>query len=167
VAKLIFFCGKMAAGKSTLAKELAARERAVLLVQDEFVERLFPGEIIDIPSYLKYSARLRSVVGPHTCALLAMGTTVVLDFPGNTKSQRAWFRELFEQAGVDHELHFVDAPDALCKRQLKERSKHLPPGTPWTSEAEFDMITAHFLAPSDDEGFNVIRHPRSEGVDLA
>jgi thymidine kinase len=35
MAKLIFFCGKMAAGKSTLAKELAARERAVLLNQDQ------------------------------------------------------------------------------------------------------------------------------------
>jgi len=30
-AKLIFFCGKMAAGKSTLARDLARRENAVLL----------------------------------------------------------------------------------------------------------------------------------------
>jgi predicted kinase len=159
-AKLIFFCGKMAAGKSTLARQLATRERAALLVQDEFVERLFPGEIVDIPSYVKYAGRLNSAIGPHVVALLTLGTSVVLDFPGNTRSQRAWFRELFEQAGVEHELHFIDAPDALCKRQLKERSKDLPPGTPWTSEAEFDMIMAHFLPPSEDEGFNVIRHQR-------
>lgn len=160
MAKLIFFCGKMAAGKSTLARELATRERGVLLIQDEFVERLFPGEIVDIPSYIKYSARLRSAREPHVGALLAMGTSVVLDFPGNTKAPRAWFRGLFEQAGVAHELHVIDAPDALCKRQLKERSKDLPPGTPWTSEAEFDMIMAHFLPPSEDEEFNVIRHHR-------
>lgn len=31
--KLIFMCGKMAAGKTTLSRELAAREDAVLLVQ--------------------------------------------------------------------------------------------------------------------------------------
>ncbi|PYV70475.1 MAG: cell division protein ZipA, partial [Acidobacteria bacterium] len=43
-AKLIFLCGKMAAGKSTLARELADRENAVLLVQDDFVTALFPGE---------------------------------------------------------------------------------------------------------------------------
>jgi predicted kinase len=36
-AKLMFLCGKMAAGKSTLARELAERENAVLLVQDEFL----------------------------------------------------------------------------------------------------------------------------------
>jgi predicted kinase len=160
MAKLIFFCGKMAAGKSTLAKELAAREGAVLVKQDQLLERLFPGEVIDVPSYVKYSSRVNSAIGPHVSALLALGTSVVLDFPGNTRSQRAWFRELFEQAGADHELHFIDAPDALCKRQLEERSKDLPPGTPWTSEAEFDLIMGHFLPPSPDEGFNVIRHDR-------
>ena len=160
MAKLIFFCGKMAAGKSTLAKELAARELAVVLSQDDLVERLFPREITDIPSYVKFAGRLNSAIGPHVVSLLILGTSVVLDFPGNTRSQRAWFRELFEQAGVEHELHFIDAPDALCKRQLKERSKHLPPGTPWTSEAEFDLIMAHFLPPVDDEQFNVIRHHR-------
>ncbi len=161
MAKLIFFCGKMAAGKSTLATELAAREGAVMLNQDELLERLFPGEVIDVPSYLERSSRLNSAIGPHVVALLALGTSVVLDFPANTRSQRAWFRELFEPAGVAHELHFIDAPDALCKRQLKERSKHLPPGTPWTSEAEFDLITGHFMPPSEDERFNVVRHDRT------
>ena len=34
--KLLFLCGKMAAGKSTLSKALAEREDAVLLVLDEF-----------------------------------------------------------------------------------------------------------------------------------
>ena len=160
MAKLIFFCGKMAAGKSTLAKELAARERALLLNQDDFIDTLFPNEVVDIASYVKFSTRINRAIGPHIIALLKLGTSVVVDFPGNTRAQRAWFRELFEKAGVDHELHFIDAPDALCKRQLKERSQDLPPGTPWTSEAEFDMIMAHFLPPQEDEGFTVIRHNR-------
>lgn len=162
MAKLIFFCGKMASGKSTLAKELAAREGAVLLNQDELLERLFPGAVIDVASYSNYSSRLNGAIGPHVSALLSLGTSVVLDFPGNTRAQRAWFRQLFEQAGADHELHFIDAPEALCKRQLKERSRDLPPGTPWTSEAEFDLIMGHFLPPSEDEGFNLIRHHRAD-----
>ena len=162
MAKLIFFCGKMAAGKSTLAKQLAAREHAVVLSQDNLLERLFPGEIVNIPNYIKFAGRLNSAIGPHVVTLLTLGTSVVLDFPGNTRSQRAWFRELFEQAGVAHELHVIDAPDALCKRQLKERSKHLPAGTPWTSEAEFDMIMAHFLPPAEDERFNVIHNHRGD-----
>jgi len=32
---------------------------------------------------------------------LSKGVSVVLDFPGNTKVQRAWFRELIERANVE------------------------------------------------------------------
>ena len=158
--KLIFLCGKMAAGKSTLARDLAQRENAILLVQDEFLDELFPGEITDIPAFLKCSSRLKDALAPHICALLSKGISVVLDFPANTKSQRAWFRRIFERARVGHELHFVDASDCLCKRQLKDRSKHLPPGSPWTTEAEFEAITTYFQPPAEDEDFNVVRHKR-------
>jgi len=160
-AKLIFFCGKMAAGKSTLARELAERENAVLLVQDELLDTLFPGEITDIPGFVKYSSRLKDALAPHICALLAKGISVVLDFPGNTKAQRAWFRQMFEGANAEHELHFVDASDALCKRQLNGRSKDLPAGTAWTTDAEFEAITEFFEPPSNDERFNVIHHKRA------
>jgi shikimate kinase len=47
-AKLIFLCGKMVAGKSTLARDLAKRENAILLVQDELLDALSPGEITDL-----------------------------------------------------------------------------------------------------------------------
>jgi predicted kinase len=160
-AKLIFLCGKMAAGKSTLARDLAERERAVLLVQDQFLDCLYPDEIVDIPGFVKYSSRLKNALEPHVCALLAKGVSVVLDFPGNTKAQRAWFRGMFERAGVEHELHFVDASDALCKSQLKNRSKDLAAGAAWTTDAEFEAITVYFQPPSADEGFNVVRHPRA------
>jgi predicted kinase len=158
--KLIFFCGKMAAGKSTLARELAARENAVLFVQDALLEALFPEQIATIPDFVKYSSRLKVAVAPLITSLLEKGVSVVLDFPGNTKTQRAWFRGLFDSANAAHELHFIDAADDLCKRQLKERSKHLPPATAWTTDAEFDAITAYFDPPSGDEDFNVIRHSR-------
>jgi predicted kinase len=159
-AKLIFLCGKMAAGKSTLARDLAKRENAVLLVQDEFLEALFPGEITDLPAFVRCSSRLRSALAPHVCALLSRGISVVLDFPGNTKAQRVWFRELIDRANVEHELHFVDASDASCKSQLANRSKSLPAGARWTTEAEFAAITAYFQPPAEDERFNVVRHER-------
>jgi predicted kinase len=150
-AKLMFMCGKMAAGKSTLARQLAERGNAILLVQDEFLEGFFPGEITDIAAFLERSSRLRNALAPHICAILSKGVSIVLDFPGNTRAQRARFREIFERAHVEHELHFVDASDALCKRQLKERTTHLPLGTPWTTDAEFEAITIYFQPPSDDE----------------
>ena len=56
-AKLIFMCGKMAAPKSTLASALSRQENAVLLVQDELLENHYPGEIVDIPGFVKHSTR--------------------------------------------------------------------------------------------------------------
>ncbi len=159
---LYLLCGKMAAGKSTLARELAERSAAVLLVQDDWLGHLFPGEIVDVPTFARFSARLRAALTEHICALLGRGTSVVLDFPGNTRTQRDWFRALFERANAPHELHFIDAPDDLCKAQLRERSRHLAEGTAWTSDAEFDAITRFFQPPMDDEGFNVIRHERQD-----
>jgi predicted kinase len=160
-AKLMFLCGKMASGKSTLARDLAARENAILLVQDALLDALFPGEILDIPDFVRCSSRLMNALEPHICALLSSGVSIVLDFPANTRTQREWFRGLVERAKVEHALHYVDASDAVCKRQLRQRSERLPPGAPWTTEAEFEAITAYFQPPGEDERFNVVRHERA------
>ena len=160
-ARLYFMCGKMAAGKSTHAKELAKAKGAVIFVQDELLDALYPGEILVIEDFVKCSARVRDAVSPYIVEFLARGISVVLDFPGNTVGQRAWFRGLVESAGVEHELHYIDATDDLCKRQLKQRSSALPAGTPWTTEAEFDAVNAFFQAPTEQERFNVIRHARA------
>ena len=71
--KLFFVCGKMAAGKSTLSKELAAREDAVLLGQDELLVTLFPEEIVDLAAFVKCSTRIQEALAPHICSLLSKG----------------------------------------------------------------------------------------------
>ena len=158
MTKLIFFCGKMAAGKSTLATRLTERENAILLVQDELSETLFPGLVVNVATYLEYAGRINRMVAPQVAAILLKGVSVVLDFPANTRNQRAWFRGIIDSTGVEHELHFVDTSDEVCKAQLKARSAHLPPGTKWTTEEDFELVTSHFVAPAADEGFNVIVH---------
>jgi predicted kinase len=157
-ATLYFMCGKMAAGKTTLSKELARQHDAVLLNQDDWLSALYPNEILNIADYVRCSTLLRDALTPLIVDLLTRGTSVVLDHPGNTRKQRQWFRDLFERANVRHELHFIDVSDDICKRQLKQRSAALPAGSAWTTDAEFDAITAYFQAPADDENFNVIRH---------
>ena len=162
-AKLLFLCGKMAAGKSTLARTLAERENAVVLVEDEFLERLFPGEIRDISDYVRCSVRIRAALGPHIGELVARERSSRGNL-GSSRTewsrQRAWCRQLIAATNAEHELHFIDAPDEVCKRQLRERSKELPEGSAWTTDAEFDAVTAFFEPPSPDEQFNIVRHER-------
>jgi predicted kinase len=156
-------CGKMAAGKSTLARELmASHDDAVLLVQDDLLGALYPGEFVDFGAFVKYSDRLRGTLAPHVVSLLSIGVTVVLDFPANTRRAREWFRQMYEGAAARHELHYIVASDDLCRRQLRQRSLDLklPPGTKWTTDEDFDEVTSYFEPPSGDEGYNVIRHER-------
>src|SRR5450631_871681 len=101
-AKLYFMCGKMAAGKSTHARELARTKNAILFVQDEFLSALYAGEVRNIQDFVKYSARVRDALSLHIQDLLLRDVSVVLDFPGNTRAQRQWFRGLFEGASVEH-----------------------------------------------------------------
>ncbi|MFC0254597.1 AAA family ATPase [Massilia consociata] len=155
---LHFLCGKMAAGKSTLSRKLATEFGAVLICEDLWLSRLYPDEIHTFDDYLKYAARLKETLAPHVVDLLRHGYSVVLDFPGNVPRQRQWFRQLFDAAGADHLLHFVDMPDALCKAQLRQRNEERPPGSKPMSEAEFEYITGFFVAPAGAEGFNIRRY---------
>jgi predicted kinase len=158
--KLIFFCGKMASGKSTLARQLAERENAILISQDQMLDALFPGLIVNVASYLEYSGRINRMLAPYVVSILSKGVSVVLDFPANTRNQRAWFRGILDASGADHELHYLDTPDAISRAQLKARSAHLPAGTKWTTDEDFDLIASHFRPPGHDEGFNVVVHSR-------
>ena len=117
---------------------------------------LFPTENRTVEDFARLSARLRDAMGPHVVDILRHDLSVVLDFPGNTRSQRQWFRQLAERAQASHELHYLDVSDDICKAQLRERSKSLPPGAPFTSDDEFDAITKYFEPPSTEEGFKVV-----------
>ncbi len=163
---LHFLCGKMAAGKSTLARELAATHGAILIEEDRWLAQLYPDEIHDIASYIKYSARLKNILYGHILQLLGSGQSVMLDFPANTINQRNWFRTIIEAANVDHVLHYIDVSDELCKQQLRHRSKDKAAGSAFTTEAEFDAITAYFQAPGDNEGFNIVRYQRQADGDF-
>lgn len=154
---LHLLCGKIAAGKSTLAHRLAAAPATVLIAEDAWLARLYPGEIAALEDYVRCSGRLRGAMGPHVEALLRAGLSVVLDFPANTVASRAWMRGIVEAAGVAHRLHWLDVPDADCKARLRDRNaaggRDFAP-----SEADFDLFTSYFVPPSPNEGFDVVRY---------
>ncbi len=154
---LYLISGKIGAGKSTLARKLAERPATLLISEDHWTSHLFADQLKTIDDYRVLSARLRAAMAPHIVAILRLGLSVVLDFPANTPTQRAWMRGLIEEAQVPHELHLLDMPDALCLERLRRRNasgEH-----PFqVSDAEFAEFTKYFVPPSADEGFNVVVH---------
>lgn len=157
VPTLYLICGKIAAGKSTLAKSLAARPATLLISEDHWTSNLFAGDLKTIEDYGRLSARLRAAMGPHIVDILRQGLSVVLDFPANTVKNRDWMRSLIAAANVAHELHWLDIPNAVCKQRLSERNargEH-----PFqVSDAEFEQFTRYFVPPGAEEGFHVVVH---------
>jgi predicted kinase len=160
---LYLLCGKIAAGKSTLARRLVDRPSTLLIAIDHWIPILFPSEVETIEDFTRLSARLRVAMAPHVVGILRQGLSIVLDFPANTVSWRIWMRSLITQADVAHELHVLDFPDAICKQRLRQRNadgEH-----PYQIDEEtFDLFTSYFVLPTPDEGFNIVVHkpePRS------
>lgn len=154
---LHLFCGRIAAGKSTLARSIAARPRTLLIALDDWMSALYPTEVRGIEDFAELTTRLRGVMAPHLVAILRQGISIALDFPANTPRWRAWMRAVFEAAAVRHELHLLDVPDAVCRARLRARNasgEHVYR----IDEATYDQFMQYFMPPTADEGFNLIVH---------
>lgn len=157
---LHMLCGKIAAGKSTLAAELAAVDSTVLIAEDAWLAALFGDELERPKDYLRCAAKLRAAMAPHSVALLKAGLSVVLDFQANTVESRAWMRGLLDETQADHQCHVLMPPDAVCLARLRQRNAGgLHPFT--VTEAQFHQIGAYFEPPTPGEGFNLIIHDES------
>jgi len=162
---LYLFCGKIASGKSTAAKQVALSQKAILLSEDHWLASLYPGEVNSLETFQERTARIESLLGPHLTEILKSGTSVALDFHANTKKRRTWMRQIAENAGAKALLHFLDVPDDTCKQRLRDRNAsgiHEYEA----SDAQFDQFSRYFETPEEAEGLT-IKHHRLTGSGLA
>jgi len=152
---LIFFCGKMGAGKTTKSLQLAQELNAVLISEDDWLASLYPNEIKNFNEYLHFSMRLKPLVKAHVQNILKTGVSVILDFPGNTRIQRAWFIEVCSQVDAPHKLFYLKASDDQCLRHLGQRRVSHPERAAFDTEEVFHQVSSYFQAPEEDEGLDI------------
>ena len=155
---LHFFCGKAGAGKSTLAARLARELRAVLLSEDVWLSRLYGDEMKTFDDYVRFSGRLKTVVGPLVSELLASGQSIILDLQANTRSRRAWLVSVAAAGNAQHLLHYLDATDEVCLARIAKRNIELPEGSHALTEEVFRYVTSLFEPPVED-GLNIMVYP--------
>ena len=152
---MLFICGKMGAGKSTLAQKLATEHRALLISEDEWLSLLYPEKITTFEDYIKYSALLRPLVKSHVQRILLTGTDVILDFPANTVRQRTWLKSIALEVDAAHRLFFIDVSDEKCLKQIAKRRTEQPQRTAFDTEEMFYHVTYYFEPPTDAEHLNI------------
>ena len=153
--KLTFFCGKMGAGKSTKAIEIAREEKAVLLSEDEWLASLYPDKISSLDEYVEYSNLLKPQIKKLVQTMLSTGINVVMDFPANTLSQRDWFRSIFSEVGAPHKFIYIDLSDEVCIEQILKRRKEQPERAATDTLKMFEQVTKYFISPTSEEGFDI------------
>ena len=153
---LIYFCGKMGAGKSTKSKSVAIERNAVLISEDEWLAKLYPDQITTFDDYIKFSALLRPLVKSHVKNILRTGSNVVMDFPANTKRQREWFKSLSIEAGSEAELIYLKVNNELCLKQIAQRVTEQPARAAFDTEEMFNHVTKYFEEPDEIENLVVV-----------
>lgn len=161
MATLHFIYGWPGAGKTTLARELGERERAVVFCEDEWLATLATEPITSLQQYIDASARVRRLIAPLATRLLELGVSVVFDFAGNTPPHRAWVRAIAGAVNAEHVLHVLDVPADECKRRLHERNATRPAGLYFgdVSDELFDAVVQHIVPPRADEGIRIAAIP--------
>lgn len=112
-ARLILTCGLPGAGKTPLARRLAADRSAVRLTKDEWLWAL-GSTPWDEPTREKIEGELWRLAQET----LRLGLSVVLDFGLWARSERDEMRHLARGLGVGVELHYLDTPTGELRWSL-------------------------------------------------
>jgi predicted kinase len=120
--RLIIICGLPGSGKTTLARALEGRLRAVRFAPDEWMDALSL-DLYDEERRGKIEA-LQWKLGQE---LLALGLTVIIEWGTWGRSERDALRVGARALGAAVELHYLSAPVDVLFERLQRRGMENPP----------------------------------------
>jgi predicted kinase len=145
-ARLILTCGLPGAGKTTLARQLAADRRAICLTKDEWLWALgfTPW---DEPA----RARVEHELWRLAQEILRLGLSVVLDFGLWARAERDEMRSLARGLSVGVELHYLEVPSDELWRRIEARNSEPPWASNPIRRSDLDAWLRVFQAPDAAE----------------
>jgi len=145
-ARLILTCGLPGAGKTALARQLAADRSAVRLTKDEWLWAL-GSTPWDAPTQEKVEHELWQLAQE----ILRLGLSVVLDFGLWARIERDELRSAARGLGVGVELHYLDVPADELWRRIQARNSQPPWDTMPITRAHLDEWVGAFQRPDPSE----------------
>jgi predicted kinase len=140
--RLIVICGLPGSGKTTKAKEVAARQRGLRLGPDEWMTAL-DISLWDSPMRARVEALQWSVAKE----LLVIGATVIIEWGTWARCERDALRLQARELGARVCLLFLDASDDELWRRIRERDMEDPP----IQRSDIEGWRRHFEAPDQRE----------------
>lgn len=140
--RLIIICGLPGSGKTTLAKALESRLRAIRFSPDDWMEALSIN-IYDEETRGKIEA-LQWKFGQQ---LLSLGLTVIIEWGTWGRSERDALRVGARALGAAVELHYLSAPVDVLFDRIRRRGLENPP----IEKAELSRWFEMFQAPTPEE----------------
>ena len=147
--------GYLGAGKTTLARELAARHHAALISIDEWYLRLFtdatPTPHLDAEKW----QRLADLLHEHWPQILRAGADVVLDLGLWSRADRDRARAAATEAGAECVLYWVRTDDETALARCLARNSE--PGASFiVDEAAYAQMRVRYDEPDADEAVEII-----------
>lgn len=152
---LHFLIGKMGAGKSTYSNKFSSENGAILISEDEWLSKLYPNEIESFDDFIIRHKKLLSVLGPHVQQILKSGSSVILDFPANTKDSRQWYLKVANAVKAPHQAFYLNVSNEKCLEQIAKRRIEQPERAKYDTLEMFETVTHYFEEPSADEGIDI------------
>src|ERR1700758_2050734 len=140
--RLIIVCGLPGSGKTTMAKALESRLRAVRFSPDEWLDAL------SLDLYDEESrGKIEALQWKFAQELLALGLTVIIEWGTWGRSERDALRLGARALGAAVELHYLSAPADVLLDRIQRRARESPAIERDALSRWFEM----FQAPTPEE----------------
>lgn len=150
--KAILICGKLASGKSVYCENLRRKERAVVLSVDEITLALFDSQLGD--KHEEICARTQQYLFQKSLEVMEAGVNIILDWGFWQKRSRDEARAFYETCCIPCEMHYIDVPKEIWKKNIEKRNRAVADGTTAAYPIDAELIgklERLFEAPTRDE----------------
>jgi predicted kinase len=149
-------CGLPGAGKTRFARKLAEDRRAVCFSADEWVLALY-GPDLPVARFSEFKERVWEQIWRVAERLLALGTSVVLDFSFYLRADRDEFRRRATAAGADFRVYFLECSLDVARGRVQARNRRPAADTFSIGARDFDQLVALLEPPGTEEELDVVR----------